>query len=118
MARVAVSATLLLTNVEFDAFQFIVPIHEMLNGIAPTVIFVRVSLGLSFHDKESLVEAVGSLRFAADHSNSIAGTESIDHDGSLRIGHDDPNPLPETVNVNGERRDDESGRSDNVQITY
>lgn len=81
----------------------------MLTGIAPTIIFVRVSLGLSFHNKESLVEAVGSLRFALDDPNPIpAGTGSIDHDGSLY--NDDPNP-----NINQQMRDDESGGSDDIQ---
>ena len=50
---------------------------------------MRVSLGLSFHDKESLEEAVGSLQFAADDSNSIPEAGSIDQDRSSHIGHDD-----------------------------
>jgi len=74
---------------------------------------VRVSLGLSFHDKESLVEAVGSLQFATDDPNSIPGTESMDQDGNLDIGHDEPNPLSD---MNQERRDDERGGSDDIQM--
>ena len=57
-------------------------------------------MGLSFHDEESLVEAVGSLRFAADDRTSILGTESIDQDERLQIGHDDSTSI---INVTGER---------------
>ena len=75
---------------------------------------MRVSLGLSFHDKESLEEAVGSLQFAA---NPIPELGSIGQDRSSHIGHDDDlNPLPVTGNINQERRDDEIGGSDDIQI--
>ena len=75
---------------------------------------MRVSLGLSFHDKESLVEAVGSLQFAA---NPIPEAGSIDEDRSSHIGDDDDlNPLPVMGNINQERRDDEIGGSDDIQI--
>ena len=66
----------------FDIVSFAVAINEMFNviirsvhiyffcftdniyqGIAPTIILVRVSLRLSFDDPESFKEAVGSLRF-------------------------------------------------------
>ena len=67
---------------------------------------MRVSLGLSFHDKESLEEAVGSLQFAA---NPIPEAGSIDAD-------DDLNPLPVMGNIDQERRDDEIGESDDIQI--
>ena len=75
---------------------------------------MRVSLGLSFHDKESLAEAVGSLQFAA---SPISEAGSIDQDRSSYIGHDnDLNPLPVMGNINQERRDDEIGGSDDIQI--
>ncbi|KAF8808787.1 hypothetical protein BYT27DRAFT_7255249 [Phlegmacium glaucopus] len=62
--------------------QIILYIHQMLNGIAPTIILVRVSMGLSFHDKESMREStIGSLRFAANNPNSISETE--DHDAGI-----------------------------------
>ena len=71
-----------------------------------------MSLGLSFHDKESLVEAVSSLQFAAD---PIPEAGSIDQDSSSHIGHDDDlNPLPVIGNINQERRDDEIGGSDDI----
>ena len=77
---------------------------------------MRVSLGLSFHDKESLVEAVSSLQFAADDP-PIPEAGSIDQDRSSHIGHDDDlNPLPVMGNINQERRDDEIGGSDDIQI--
>jgi hypothetical protein len=75
---------------------------------------VRVSLGLSFHDKESLEEAVGSLQFAA---NPIPEEGSINQDRSSHIGDDnDLNPLPIMGNIDQERRDDEIGESDGIQI--
>ena len=75
---------------------------------------MRVSLGLSFHDKASLEEAVGSLQFAA---NPISEAGSIDQDWSAHIGDDnDLNPLPVMGNINQERRDDEIGGSDDIQI--
>ena len=75
---------------------------------------MRVLLGLSFHDKESLVEAVSSLQFAA---NPIPAAGSIDQDRSSHIGHDDDrNPLPVMGNIDQERRDDELGGSDDIQI--
>ena len=67
---------------------------------------MQVSLGVSFHNEESFVEAVGSLRFAADNSSSITRTGRIDQDGSLYVQHDDPNVVPDSVK---ERRDDEIG---------
>jgi len=115
LARVVSTAFLFaVTDAAYYAFEFIGTIHEMVNGIAPTLILVRVSLGLSFHDKESLVEAVGSLQFAA---NPIPEAGSIDQDRSAHIGHDDDlNPLPVMGNINQERRDDEIGGSDDIQI--
>jgi len=118
LARVVITTQLAVTTVAdgavYYAFQFIGVIHEIVNGIAPTIILVRVSLGLSFHDKESLVEAVGSLQFAA---NPIPEAEGIDQDRSSHIGHDnDLHPLPVMGNINQERRDDEIGRSDDIQI--
>jgi len=62
--------------------------HKMLTGITPTIILVRVSMGLSFHDHSSLVEAsIGGLCFAPDI----------------------PNPIPEDGIVDEERRHDDFG---------
>ena len=77
---------------------------------------MRVSLGLSFHDKDSLQETVGSLQFAA---NPIPEVGSIDQDrSSPPIGHDDDlNPLPVMGNIDQERSDDdEISGSDDIQI--
>ena len=76
---------------------------------------VRVSMGLSFHDEPSLVEAVGSLRFEAADPNPISGTGSISLDGSLRTGPQDPNAIPDMTNIE-ERRDDDIGRDDDIHI--
>ena len=79
---------------------------------------MRVSLGLSFHDKESFDEAVGtSWHFAVDNPNPISEAGSIDQDRSPHIGQDDDlNPLPVMGNIDQERRDDEIGGSDDIQI--
>ncbi|KAF8799593.1 hypothetical protein BYT27DRAFT_7201334, partial [Phlegmacium glaucopus] len=56
-------------------------------GITPTIILVRVSMGLSFHDKESMKEStIESLRFADNNPNSISETE--DHDAGI-VNEDD-----------------------------
>ncbi|KAF8814095.1 hypothetical protein BYT27DRAFT_7334585 [Phlegmacium glaucopus] len=60
------------------AFFVIVPIHPMFNGITPTIILVWASMGLSFHDKESIESTIGSLHFAANNPNSMSETETED----------------------------------------
>jgi len=50
------------------AYQFVIPLHEMLNGITPTIILVRVSMGLSFHNEGSMETNIGTLCFAAQAS--------------------------------------------------
>jgi len=105
LARVVITPSLPVLGLRaagFHALEFIVAIHQMVNGIAPTIILVRVSLGLSFHDEESLVEAVSSLQFGA---NPIPEAGSIYQDRSAHIGHDeDLNPLPVMGNINQEER--------------
>jgi hypothetical protein len=64
-------------------------------------------MGLSFHDEPSLVETVGSLQFAVDHSDPILGMGSLDEDGDLGIEPDDLSANLEMVNINQERRDDD-----------
>jgi len=95
------------TTAKFDTYQFIVNIHEMLNGITPTIILVRVEMGLSFHNEPSLVDAIGSLQFAADHPNLIVGRGSLSEDGNLGIEPDNLNGNLEMVNISQERRDDD-----------
>ena len=72
-----------------DIMDYLITINEMFNviirsahfcfhcftdniyqGIAPTIILVRVSMRLSFDDPESFKEAAGSLRFNAPPSDS------------------------------------------------
>ncbi|KAF8810791.1 hypothetical protein BYT27DRAFT_7185585 [Phlegmacium glaucopus] len=75
------------TDAGSRTFKIIVFIHQMFNGITPTIILVRVSMGLSFHDQESMREStIGSLRFAANNLNSISETE--DHDAGI-VNEDD-----------------------------
>jgi hypothetical protein len=71
-------------------------------------------MGLSFHDKSSLVEAVGSLHFAADHPKNV-GMGSLSEDGNYGIESDDLDASLEMVNVSGERRDDDK-QSDEIQM--
>jgi hypothetical protein len=70
---------------------------------------------LSFQDELSLVESVGSLRFEAANPNAVPGTRSISLDGSLRAGPHHPNAIPKITSIE-ERRDDNIGRDDNIQI--
>ena len=53
-------------------------------GITPTIIQVRVSMGLSFHDQESMEEVTSSLHFASDHPNPNPETGSIGIEGQER----------------------------------
>jgi len=79
LARLVV--TIVTTDAANDTYYFIEGIHGMLNGITPTIILVRVSMGLSFHDESSMVEAtsaIGSLLFAHDDPNSIPEAGSTD----------------------------------------
>jgi len=78
LARLVV--TIVTTDAAYYAFELIVGIHQMLNGITPTIILVRVSMGLSFHDKSSMVEATSSI-------------------GGLLSAHDDPDPIPEVAGI-------------------
>ena len=72
---------------------------------------------LSFHNKPSLVEAVSSLRFKDANPNPIFGTGSISLDRSLHTGPHNPNAIPEMISIE-ERRDDDIGEDDNIQIVY
>jgi hypothetical protein len=72
-------------------------------------------MGLSFHDEPSLEESVGSLRFEAADPNTVPGTGSISLDGSLCTGPHDPNAIPKMTSIE-ERRDDNIGRDDDIQI--
>ena len=46
-------------------------------GITPTIILVRVSMGLSFHDEESMEEVAESLRFASGPPTTFSESGSI-----------------------------------------
>jgi hypothetical protein len=72
-------------------------------------------MGLSFQDELSLVESVGSLRFEAANPNAVPGTRSISLDRSLCAGPHHPNAIPEMTSIK-ERRDDNIGGDDNIQI--
>ncbi|KAF8811378.1 hypothetical protein BYT27DRAFT_7070094, partial [Phlegmacium glaucopus] len=68
-----VATIFLTTDAGLDSFYIIISIHQMLNGITPTIILVRASMGLSFHDKESMIESsIGSLHFATNNPDSIS----------------------------------------------
>ena len=51
-------------------FLFYFLLIPTLQGIIPTIILVRVSMGLSFHDEESMVEAATTLRFQVESDKS------------------------------------------------
>ncbi|KAF8814274.1 hypothetical protein BYT27DRAFT_7156949 [Phlegmacium glaucopus] len=77
------------TDTVNKAYGIIVYIHQMLNGITPTIILVRLSMGLSFYDKESMIESsVGSLRFADNNPNPNPETgdvDIVDRDDDIRL---------------------------------
>ncbi|KAF8811386.1 hypothetical protein BYT27DRAFT_7240481 [Phlegmacium glaucopus] len=74
-----VATIFITTDAGNNAFGIISSIHPMFNGITPTIILVRVSMGFSFHDQESMREStIGSLRFVANNPNSISETEAED----------------------------------------
>jgi hypothetical protein len=72
-------------------------------------------MGLSFHDETSLVETVGSLQFAVDHSNPILGMGSLSEDENLGIEPDNLSANLEMGNISQERRDNDEG-SDEIQM--
>ncbi|KAF8816970.1 hypothetical protein BYT27DRAFT_7205369 [Phlegmacium glaucopus] len=70
-----------------DAMFTIIRITQMSYGIAPTIILVRLSMGLSFHDEKSMVETAASWRFASHNQNPILGMASIDIAAQERRDH-------------------------------
>ena len=85
----------------------------------PESISLLGSLRTEPHDPNaiSLEEEVGSLRFEAADPNAMPGTGSISLDGSLSTGPYDPNAIPEMTSIE-ERRDDDIGWGDDIQIVY
>jgi len=75
--------TVVQTDDTYDAYEIIVCGHEILTGITPTIILVRVSMGLSFHDETLMSEATETLHFQVqvglDHTTSETVTEGISH---------------------------------------
>ena len=124
LAWLVVSATGLEMDGENAVYQLIIGTHEMLNVFISLVtitlysadnVLVWVSMGLSFHDKPSLEEAVGNLRFEAADLNPIPGMGSISLDRSLHTGPHNPNAIPEMISIK-ERKEDDIGGSDDIQI--
>ncbi|KAF8811388.1 hypothetical protein BYT27DRAFT_7253085 [Phlegmacium glaucopus] len=108
-----------------NAFGIIIYIHQMLNGIIPTIILVRVSMGLSFHDKEPVIESsIGSLHFAANNPNSISETETedvgiVNRDNDIGVRQsDDIEMVAETGDVGIVDRDHDIGvqQSDDIEM--
>jgi len=81
LARLVISILLMFMDDRvYSAFIFSVFIHQMINGITPTIIVVRVSMGLSFAGDENFMAEVSgteSLLFAPAAANSIPETENI-----------------------------------------
>ncbi|KAF8801566.1 hypothetical protein BYT27DRAFT_7198099 [Phlegmacium glaucopus] len=79
------------TIVKADAASYVLNVivgtHQMLIGITPTIIQVRVSMGLSFYDEKSMVSMVeggGSVHLTPDNNNPDSNSEivsEIKHDG-------------------------------------
>ena len=64
----------IIISVHFYFFCFTNIIYQ---GIAPTIILVRVSMRLSFDDPESFKEAAGSLRYNFPQSDPNTSTSSM-----------------------------------------
>jgi hypothetical protein len=62
----------------------------------PTIMVVRVSMGSSFHDKQSMIQSTSTA-------------------GSLRLAANNPNPIPEMGGVDIVNRDND-GLSDEIQM--
>ncbi|KAF8801525.1 hypothetical protein BYT27DRAFT_7341856 [Phlegmacium glaucopus] len=71
-------SALVMTTAAIEAMDVSEGVHEMVNGIAPTIIQMRVSMGLSFYDATSMISMVelkvsGGLHCVSDNnSNSIS----------------------------------------------
>jgi len=61
--------TVVRTDAAVYALVLIGGIQEMLNGITPTIILVRVSMGLSFYNETSFDTVSGTLHFASGSSD-------------------------------------------------
>jgi len=53
-------------------------IYQMFMGLTPTIILLRVSMGLSYHDEQSMVQTAASWHFALYNQNPISETEVIE----------------------------------------
>jgi len=87
-----------------NSYRVIIGIHQMFNGIIPTIIFVRVSMKLSFHDHESLVKAISNLQSPPHNPDPIPVSEEVgdtDHVGRERICDID---IQESEEINIEQR--------------
>jgi len=60
-----------LTILNVDADNLVIGINQMFNGITPTIILIRVSMGLSYHDEESISDIVGTLHFRILRSSKL-----------------------------------------------
>jgi len=83
--------TVVWTHYATYAYELIIGIQEMLNGITPTIILVRVSMGLSFNNVESLESVAESL-------HCVSASDNSDQEGISDITTDDTemNIWPET----------------------
>jgi len=109
LARLVMSILLIFMDDRvYGAFILGVFIHQMVNGITPTIIVVRVSMGFSFHNDENVMtesSSNGSLRFAsqATVSNAIPDTESIidqerkDDDIQIQLKYDSGTTIQQEV---------------------
>jgi len=83
-----------------DAYFIFITINEMFNGITPTIILLRVSMRLSFYDKESFIEAAGSLRFNNPQIDQNTH-QRIGQERSEDISFNNPSNDPNTVHRMG-----------------
>jgi hypothetical protein len=103
MTLFCIQAARMTVTIYFDeeVYDLVVGIHQMLNviirsisvtpyltnnvdwqGLTPTIILVRVSMGLSFHDKKTMVDAT-TVHWNFRPASSESGTEN----SSITITH-------------------------------
>ncbi|KAF8801521.1 hypothetical protein BYT27DRAFT_7198025 [Phlegmacium glaucopus] len=69
-------STVVRTTAATEAVSISTGVHEMINGIAPTIIQMRVAMGLSFYDETSMIsmvelEVAGGFHHVSDNNSNL-----------------------------------------------
>jgi len=88
LARIVVTSLVVVRSLEaagplssssslYIALQFVLIFHQAINGIAPTIIYVRVAMSLSFDDEESFKESLRFNKPPSDPNTQLEALESM-----------------------------------------